>query len=177
MHTMQNNTIINRTSILSLYRRCIRSIQQIPDYNQRASYLIHVRDSFRRRSHLPLNSRDVLLAYRDGVQQVENMEYYHSQMKLKNRETIQRTSTISDAAISVKEDNNDTNNEVADWLTQQLPHLNQNDLATYSNRLRDDGFDSVSFIEEEMLFEDISFMKKAHRRVIERKIKEWRDGR
>jgi len=173
---MQNNTIINRTSILSLYRRCIRSIQQIPDYNKRASYLIHVRESFRKRSHLPLNSRDVLLAYRDGVEQVENMEYYHSQMKLKNREMIQRTS--SDAAISVEEgDDKDTNKSVADWLTQQLPHLNQNDLTTYSNRLIDDGFDSVSFIEEEMLFEDISFMKKAHRRVIERKIKEWRDGR
>ena len=173
---MQNNTIINRTSILSLYRRCIRSIQQIPDYNQRASYLIHVRDSFRRRSHLPLNSRDVLLAYRDGVEQVENMEYYHSQVKLKNQETIQRT-TISDAAISVEEDDKDTNKKVSDWLLQQLPHLNQNDLKTYSNRLRDDGFDSVSFIEEEMLLEDISYMKKAHRRVIERKIKEWRDSR
>jgi len=175
---MQNNTVINQTSILTLYRRCIRSIQQIPDYNQRASYLIHVRESFRKRSHLPLNSRDVLLAYRDGVEQVENMEYYHSQMKLKNQETKQRTSTISDAAISVEEgDDKDTNKSVADWLTQQLPHLNQNDLTTYSNRLIDDGFDSVSFIEEEMLFEDISFMKKAHRRVIERKIKEWRDSR
>jgi len=120
----------------------------------------------------------VLLAYRDGVEQVENMEYYHSQMKLKNQETKQRTSTISDAAISVEEgDDKDTNKSVADWLTQQLPHLNQNDLTTYSNRLIDDGFDSVSFIEEEMLFEDISFMKKAHRRVIERKIKEWRDSR
>ena len=167
---MQNNTIINRTSILSLYRRCIRSIQQMPDYNHRASYLIHVRNSFRTRSHLPLNSRDVLLAsYRDGVEQVENMEYYNSQMKLKNQET--------DTATSVKEDDKDTNKSVADWLTQQLPHLNQNDLTTYSNRLIDDGFDSVSFIEEEMLFEDISFMKKAHRRVIERKIKEWRDSR
>ena len=172
---MQNNTIINRTSILSLYRRCIRSIQQMPDYNQRASYLIHVRDSFRRRSHLPLNSRDVLLAYKDGVEQIENMEYYHSQMKLKHQEMIQRTSIISDAAISVEEDDKDTNKEVADWLIQQLPHLNQNDLTTYSNRLIDDGLDSVSFIEEEILLEDISFMKKAHRRVIERKIKEWRD--
>jgi len=157
----------------------------MPDYNQRASYLIHVRDSFRRRSHLPLNSRDVLLAFRDGVEQVDSLEYYHSQMKLKHQETIQRTSTISDTAISMEDisisveegDDKDTNKSVADWLTQQLPHLNKNDLTTYSNRLIDDGFDSVSFIEEEMLLEDISFMKKAHRRVIERKIKEWRDSR
>ena len=192
---MATNNTLSKTSIISLYKRCIRSVQQMPDFNQRGAYLIYVRDSFNRTSHLPLNSREALMAYRDGIEQVEQMEYYHSQMKIKQNERQQafsvnetQPSAASNSNASDKKEDEletrqqqyrDATSSIQEWLLQLLPHLNEEDATNYSKHLVDDGFDSIPFIKEELLVEDLNFMKKAHRRVIERKLKEWGedDGR
>ncbi|KAL7447759.1 hypothetical protein ACHAWC_000083, partial [Mediolabrus comicus] len=62
------------------------------------------------------------------------------------------------------------NTEVQEWLLSQLPHLQNEDALTYTTKLQELGFDSVAFIEEELLDEDLQFMKIAHRRVVMRKI-------
>lgn len=186
---MAPNNTLSKTSIISLYKRCIRSVQQMPDFNQRGAYLIYVRDSFHRTSHLPLNSREALVAYRDGLDQVEQMEYYHSQMKIKQNERQQafsgnetQPSVISNSNTSDQNEDEletrqqqygDAISSIQEWLLQLLPHLNEEDATNYSKHLVDDGFDSIPFIKEELLVEDLHFMKKAHRRVIERKLKEW----
>ena len=186
-----NTNTLSKTSIISLYKRCIRSVQQMPDFNQRGAYLIYVRDSFHRTSHLPLNSREALVAYRDGLDQVEQMEYYHSQMKIKQNERQQafsgnetQPSVISNSNTSDQNEDEletrqqqygDAISSIQEWLLQLLPHLNEEDATNYSKHLVDDGFDSIPFIKEELLVEDLHFMKKAHRRVIERKLKEWRE--
>lgn len=188
---MAPNNTLSKTSIISLYKRCIRSVQQMPDFNQRGAYLIYVRDSFHRTSHLPLNSREALVAYRDGLDQVEQMEYYHSQMKIKQNERQQafsgnetQPSVISNSNTSDQNEDEletrqqqygDAISSIQEWLLQLLPHLNEEDATNYSKHLVDDGFDSIPFIKEELLVEDLHFMKKAHRRVIERKLKEWRE--
>ena len=168
----------------------MRSIQKMPDFNQRASYLIYVRDSFRRRGHIPLKSREVILAYRDGLEQVGSMEYY-LQMKVKQNEVRQESISLpnissasgDDAKESISLPNKSSTSgetsksHISEWLLEVLPHLNEGDVTTYTRHLVDDGFDSVSFMKEELLSEDLSFMKKAHRRVIERKLKEWIDSR
>ena len=188
---MAPNNTLSKTSIISLYKRCIRSVQQMPDFNQRGAYLIYVRDSFHRTSHLPLNSREALVAYRDGLDQVEQMEYYHSQMKIKQNERQQafsgnetQPSVISNSNTSDQNEDEletrqqqygDAISSIQEWLLQLLPHLNEEDATNYSKHLVDDGFDSIPFIKEELLVEDLHFMKKAHRRVIERKLKECRE--
>lgn len=188
---MAPNNTLSKTSIISLYKRCIRSVQQMPDFNQRGAYLIYVRDSFHKTSHLP-NSREALMAYRDGLDQVEQMEYYHSQMKIKQNERQQsfsvnetQPSVVSNSNTSdQEEDELDTRQQqygdatcnIQEWLLQLLPHLNEEDATNYSKHLVDDGFDSIPFMKEELLVEDLYFMKKAHRRVIERTLKEWREG-
>ena len=188
---MAPNNTLSKTSIISLYKRCIRSVQQMPDFNQRGAYLIYVRDSFHRTSHLPLNSREALMAYRDGIEQVEQMEYYHSQMKIKQNER-QQAFSVNETQLSAASNSNtsdqkedeletrqqqygDATSSIQEWLLQLLPHLNEEDATNYSKHLVDDGFDSIPFIKEELLVEDLHFMKKAHRRVIERTLKEWRE--
>ncbi|KAL7447741.1 hypothetical protein ACHAWC_000069, partial [Mediolabrus comicus] len=62
------------------------------------------------------------------------------------------------------------NTEVKEWLLSHLPHLHNEDASTYTTKLHELGFDSVAFIEEELLDEDLQFMKKAHRRVVMRRL-------
>jgi len=161
----------------------------MPDPSQRDSFLIYVRDAFHRRGHLSSNSREALLAYRDGLDEVEQMEYYHKQMRLKqngkqsSNRYLEETSQmiVSDTPRSKNEIGlaskgaNANENNIAQWLLQHLPHLNHEDLTKYSQIFVDDGFDDVAFIEKELLVEDLSFMKKAHRRVFQRVIE--RHGR
>jgi hypothetical protein len=177
---MQQTNAVNRSSALALFKRCIRSTEKIPDANQRASYRIYVRDAFHRCANLPSDSREALVAYRDGLDQVEQMEYYHEQMKIKNSERQMIKPAVSLQLMrskSTKLDNsspgNDANDIIARWLLQYLPHLNHDDVAKYSKHLVDDGFDSVAFIEKELVADDVKFMKKAHRRVIERQLRDW----
>ncbi|KAL7440139.1 hypothetical protein ACHAXH_007875 [Discostella pseudostelligera] len=175
----QSHRNVDRASILALLRRSIRCIQAMPDPNQRASYRIYVSDAFRRHKCMPSNSREAIFAYRDGMDQVDQMEYYQKQMKIKRDEKPRgttssvdhtETETIENDTYSIHQSN--SNNAISQWLLSHLPHLNQDDLEKYSRRLLEDGFDSVEFIEKELLVEDLDYMKKAHRRVIERYIRD-----
>ncbi len=120
------------------------------------------------------------MAYRDGLDQVEQMEYYHEQIKIKKNERGMITSSDFSQPVSSNRSErynpsvkNDANNIIAQWLLNHLPHLNQEDVVKYSKQLVDDGFDSVAFIEKELVPDDLQFMKKAHRRVMERKLRDW----
>ena len=118
------------------------------------------------------------------------MEYY-LQMKVKQNEVRQESISLpnissasgDDAKESISLPNKSSTSgetsksHISEWLLEVLPHLNEGDVTTYTWHLVDDGFDSISFMKEELLAEDLSFMKKAHRRVIERKMKEWIDSR
>lgn len=150
----------------------------MPDANHRASYDLYVRDAFQRNANLPSTSREAILAYRDGLDQVEQMEYYHK-MKMKQNQKhahlvsasphqeVVAASPKSNYASSV----HDNAKEIEEWLLKHLPHLGREDLEEYSKHLVADGFDSLKIIEQELLTEDLSFMKKGHRRVIERQLK------
>jgi hypothetical protein len=59
--------------------------------------------------------------------------------------------------------------EVQQWLTSYLPQLAKEDIVYYCNSLIDDGFDSLDMLGE-LLEDDIGFMKKAHKRVIARRL-------
>lgn len=133
---------------------------------------------------MPSNSREAIFAYRDGMDQVDQMEYYLKQVRIKRDENSQGSTASVESSKIVHTENetieNDTysnhqrnsNNAISQWLLSHLPHLTPDDLEKYSRRLLEDGFDSVEFIEKELLVEDLDYMKKAHRRVIERYIKD-----
>ena len=57
---------------------------------------------------------------------------------------------------------------VGTWLTVALPDLHPDDQAAYSQILLDQGFDSLSLLENEILEHDLNFAKKAHKRAIVR---------
>ena len=69
------------------------------------------------------------------------------------------------------------NAHVVRWLQVQLPHLHEDEASRYATSLIDLGFDSIAFIEEELLEEDLSFMKIAHRRVLLRQLSKIRTGK
>ena len=83
-------------------------------------------------------------------------------MKVKQNEVQQESISLPNKSSTSGET---SKSHISEWLLKVLPHLNEGDVTTYTRHLVDDGFDSVSF------------MKKAHRRVIERKLKEWIDSR
>jgi hypothetical protein len=57
---------------------------------------------------------------------------------------------------------------VETWLLTALPELHPDDLSTYSHRLMEDGFDSLTLLQMDLVQEDLDFMKKAHKRAIVR---------
>ncbi len=59
--------------------------------------------------------------------------------------------------------------DVEKWILGILPHLQQDDVVYYSKCLISDGFDSSDMLEE-LLEEDLYFMKKAHRRTMYRRL-------
>jgi hypothetical protein len=59
--------------------------------------------------------------------------------------------------------------EVEQWLMSYLPQLNKEDAVKYCKILIDDGFDSLDMLAE-LIEDDIYFMKKAHKRVMSRKL-------
>jgi hypothetical protein len=133
---------------------------------------------------MPSDSREALVAYRDGLDQVEQMEYYHEQMKIKKNGRQMTTPAVSLQPLRSNSSNlnnsspgNHASNITAQWLLKHLPHLNQEDVAKYSKHLVDEGFDSVAFIEKELVADDLQFMKKAHRRVMERQLRDWNQSR
>ncbi len=173
-----------RVDSIHLYRRCLRSINQIRDPNQRSTFFEYAKDGFRSRKHLHPDSREAHLAYTDALEQVESMEYYQQMARIK-QDKINPTTHIRDGSkfsSSLRTETSSTgskltssshakdNTEVKEWLLSHLPHLHNEDVSNYTTKLHELGFDSVAFIEEELLDEDLQFMKKAHRRVVMRKI-------
>mmetsp|Transcript_13788 Transcript_13788/g.29606 ORF Transcript_13788/g.29606 Transcript_13788/m.29606 type:complete len:775 (+) Transcript_13788:232-2556(+) len=61
--------------------------------------------------------------------------------------------------------------EVKQWLLSHLPTLKKRDVDKYCHRFDEDGFDSVLIIEEVLEEGDLSFMKKAHRRVLTKRLR------
>ena len=59
--------------------------------------------------------------------------------------------------------------EVEQWLLSYLPSLQEYDVANYVANLLEDGFDSMEMMEE-LMEDDLQFMKKAHRRALLRKL-------
>jgi hypothetical protein len=57
---------------------------------------------------------------------------------------------------------------VETWLLTALPELHADDLSAYSHRLMEDGFDSLTLLQMDLVQADLEFMKKAHRRAIVR---------
>lgn len=55
--------------------------------------------------------------------------------------------------------------EVEQWLVSRLPRLQKADVSNYCWSLIDDGFDSAEMLEE-IEFDDLHFMKKAHQRAL-----------
>ncbi|KAL3773427.1 hypothetical protein ACHAWO_004872 [Cyclotella atomus] len=166
----------SRQSIKGLYRRCIQSANRIPDAGQRQTYLDYVRDGFRRKANLPRDTREAVVAFKDGLDQVVDMEYYQKMAMIKNKNSSSTNSVGIQSAVSIGHVGASTEGEISTaqpseivgWLKSQLPHLRAEDAKRYSKHLIDDGFDSVDFIMDELGDEDLDFMKKAHRRVIVR---------
>ncbi|KAL7464791.1 hypothetical protein ACHAXS_005124 [Conticribra weissflogii] len=191
-------TALDKTSITRLFRRCLRSAHQIESASQRETYLIYVRDGFRRKADLPRNSREAVLAYQDGLDQVEQMEYYQHMAKMKfdpAGQNIEFNPTLSVSSTAFRpslgslggvnnnvsiarweniKNHSSIEQNISQWLVTNLPHLHTDDVKEYTQCLIDDGFDSEEFILEELREDDLNFMKKAHRRALMRKILERR---
>ena len=70
---------------------------------------------------------------------------------------------------NIDESNYECYNEVKSWLIAYLPSLQDHDTTNYCQHLMSDGFDSVEMLEE-LIEDDLHFMKKGHRRVLTRKL-------
>ena len=60
--------------------------------------------------------------------------------------------------------------EVMYWLLTHLPNLQEEDAISYFHYLLEDGFDTVDILQE-LLEEDLYFMKKGHRRAMMRSVR------
>jgi hypothetical protein len=186
----------NRSEVLSLYRRCLRSMMRIPDVDQRAVYRVYVRDGFRSKACLEAGCKQATNAMTDAKEQLDRMNYYHSIREMKERQKLERKSdigSISTGSLGISEQSNCSqttmkNNNgtiesddvsrsnarkderylfVREWLVKFIPHLHEEDVAAYSNRLINDGFDCAESFRE-LHAEDLDFMKVAHRRAVVR---------
>ena len=168
-------------------------MMRIPDVDQRAVYRVYVRDGFRSKACLEAGCKQATNAMTDAKEQLGRMNYYHSIREMKERQKLGQKSDIdstSSLGISeqsncsqstMKKDNgtiesddsisNDRKDErylfVRDWLVRFIPHLHEEDVAAYSNRLINDGFDCAESFRE-LHAEDLDFMKVAHRRAVVR---------
>ena len=82
----------SRGEILSLYKRCLRSMMRIPDVDQRAVYRVYVRDGFRDKVALPEGCKQATNAINDAREQLERMDYYHSIREMKERQKVEQRS-------------------------------------------------------------------------------------
>ena len=145
---------------LQLYRRCLRSIKLIRDHNQRETFYEYTRDGFRRKRRLHPDSREAYLACNDALEQVKSMEYYQQLRATKLKENKNKhppnyfsrdASSINQSIPSVEHTPVSDKAQVTQWLLSQLPHLRKDDALEYATQLHDLGFDSVAFIEEELI--------------------------
>eukprot|EP00978_Attheya_sp_CCMP212_P047095 scaffold421223_cov47-Attheya_sp.AAC.2 len=178
--------IKKRLDVLGLYRKCLRCAQDIPDHGSRATFDIYIRDGFYSRKDLFPNSRQAELAIQDAQEQLERMLYFQSIMaqkqtqKVSSREkstaeltksddvsrTTQSTTLISSDEGVVSNINLAKMGVVEDWLSKALPELHMDDLHNYVLHLVKEGFDSLTMLEQELVPEDLDFMKTAHKRVL-----------
>ena len=185
----------NRSEVLSLYRRCLRSMMRIPDVDQRAVYRVYVRDGFRSKACLEAGCKQASNAMTDAKEQLDRMNYYHSIREMKERQKLERKSDIGStgrSSLGISEQSicsqptmknnrstieidtsisNDRKDErylfVRQWLVKFIPHLHEEDVAAYSNRLINGGFDCAESFRE-LHAKDLDFMKVAHRRAVVR---------
>uniref|UniRef100_A0A7S4S2N0 Complex 1 LYR protein domain-containing protein n=1 Tax=Ditylum brightwellii TaxID=49249 RepID=A0A7S4S2N0_9STRA len=98
-----------------------------------------------------------------GENQTKEEETSETENQMYNEEQkIEKSSHTTFCAPSEKE----KFNIVSKWLTSTLPHLHNDDHIVYTKFFIQDGFDSIAMLEEELMEEDLSFMKKAHRRAL-----------
>ena len=181
----------SQSAVLRLYRSCLRSVKRIPDADQRGMYESYVKDGFRCKQSLPNGSHRAKAAIQDATEQLERMNYYHS-IREQKEHALKDKSIVNDEKgtdgearlnlrhISIRNDidtsaRNDIvavkKEAVQEWLQSCLPSLYPDDLEIYTCRLVEEGFDSKQMLEGELLEEDLCFMKKAHRRILARKLK------
>jgi hypothetical protein len=183
-----------RKAILILYKNCLKSAVRIPDPSQRSMYMQYTRQGFRdKATSVVPSSKEATRAIRDAEEQVERMNYYHSVREMKERGEEfpvaadpaagtggnKDSSTVSPVNLtSPQHQVESTESDVSlrtekqivvkAWLLTPLPELHPDDLATYTLRLLEDGFDSLYLLNTELMYEDLDFMKKAHKRAIVR---------
>lgn len=178
----------SKQNILGLYRRCLRSAKRINDVGQRMTYLDYLNDGFNRKTNLPPNSREAIVAYQHGVDQVTDMEYYQQMAKSKYEQGANNNKSNASSFIAEEGATNaaqaqeidsiedqSSHVEILSWLKLQLPHLREDDAASYCKCLIEQGFDSVAFIDKELMDDDLDCMKKAHRRVLMRQLNNKRN--
>lgn len=110
---------------------------------------------------------DDLLKFKDPTPSAPSLDYTRSESEI--------TRDVFSKQHVGDEDKNLSNTkprsgEVKQWLLSHLPTLKKRDVDNYCHRLDEDGFDSVLIIEEVLEEGDLSFMKKAHRRVLTKRL-------
>jgi len=85
------------------------------------------------------------------------------------REVVKQSHDINQAADSEDQVEDEQFDEVKKWLLSYLPRLISSDTIRYINILIEDGFDCLAMLDE-LIEEDISFMKKAHKRSMSRQL-------
>jgi len=170
-------------------------MMRIPDVDQRAVYRVYVRDGFRSKACLEAGCKQASNAMTDAKEQLDRMNYYHSIREMKERQKLERKSDIGStgrSSLGISEQSicsqptmknnrstieidtsisNDRKDErylfVRQWLVKFIPHLHEEDVAAYSNRLINGGFDCAESFRE-LHAKDLNFMKVAHRRAVVR---------
>jgi len=86
------------------------------------------------------------------------------------REVVKQSHDINQAVSDLEDQVEDEQfDEVKTWLLSYLPRLSSSDTIRYINVLIEDGFDCLAMLDE-LIEEDISFMKKAHKRSMSRQL-------
>ena len=166
-----------RRQIISLYRDCLHCVKRIPNLDYKQTYNIYVKESFRSKTSVAsLQAR-----IDDGREQLERMNYYLSIAKLKcDNSDSSLTNSVDDEKVTMIQDASNGSHKstrmepVKKWMQASLSFLNPSDIDHYVDKLFADGFDSVQIIKMELRDEDLGFMKKAHRRALNRYLSEIR---
>ena len=85
------------------------------------------------------------------------------------REVVKQSNDFNQAAASEDQVEDEQFDEVKTWLLSYLPRLSSSDTVRYIDVLIEDGFDCLAMLDE-LIDEDISFMKKAHKRSMSRQL-------
>jgi len=96
-------------------------------------------------------------------------------LKERQQETMSQFATTyssADLGDLSNEEKELSYDEVMYWLLSHLPNLQEEDAITYFHHLVDDGFDSIDLLTEQLVEDDLMFMKKAHRRALLKSISE-----